>query len=354
VKRAVVVAVLVVSFLALVPGQARVHAAPAAAASRVVLLRSGSADALPRQAQTLLAAELRATGFEVVSRERSAGGDLRADIEEAAAALRPIAVLAIATVAAGTAELWLSDRVTGKLVIRRIELGEAGGDDAAALALRSVELLRGSLLEITVEAPPTPRAPPPADVARFVAAAAPGHRTSSFLQGIGISLGGAVMAATSGVTWAPALRLGYGGRRLGLRLTAIGPGSGRDAPVRDGERLLGTAHLHRELVLAEALLAFRPDTRLQPFLSLGAGLHRLRVSGTPAVPLFSARDGTQLALALDAGAGVALRLGNRIALLLEAHLLATTPSTRVSVVDQPATSVGPLTALGSLSLSTSF
>src|SRR6185436_9899446 len=92
-------------------------ASPAAAASRVVLLRSGSAEALPRQAETLLAAELRASGFEVLARERTAGLELRADIEAAAAALRPIAVLAIASSDGAAAEIWLSDRVTGKLVI---------------------------------------------------------------------------------------------------------------------------------------------------------------------------------------------------------------------------------------------
>jgi hypothetical protein len=326
-----------------------------AAASRVVLLRSGG-DALPRQAETLLAAELRASGFEVTTRERAPALDLRADIEAAASALRPIAVLALAATSGAGAEIWLSDRLTGKLVIRRIEAG-GDGDTAASLALRAVELLRGSLLEITVEASPTPQArpAPPPDVTRFVAITAPGHR-GWFVEGLGLSLGAAVLGTpTAGATYAPALRLSYGGRgRVCLRLSVLGPGSVAEASVHDGGALLGTARVHQDLALLEALVAFRRDARLQPFLSLGGGLHHVRVSGTGASPIFPDGQGTSLGAALDAGAGLALRLGNRAALVLEAHAVGTLPATEIGVADQRAARVGPFTAVGAAGLSTSF
>ena len=334
-------------------------ASPAAAASRVVLLRSGSAEALPRQAETLLAAELRASGFEVLARERTAGLELRADIEAAAAALRPIAVLAIASSDGAAAEIWLSDRVTGKLVIRRIDAG-GDGDTAASLALRAVELLRGSLLEITVERPPAPdpslTLAPPADVARFVATSAPGHR-AWFVEGLGLSLGAAVFATPGalGPTYAPALRLSWGGRRrLCLRLSVLGPGSAGQASVSDGATLLGTARVHQELALLEAVLAFRRDARLQPLLSFGAGLHQVRVAGLGGSPAFSEHTGTSRAAALDAGAGLAFRLGNRAALVVEAHLVATPSPTEIAVVDQRAARIGPISAMGAAGLSTSF
>jgi hypothetical protein len=331
----------------------------AAAASRVVLLRSAGSDPLPRQAETLLAAELRASGFEVMTRDRSAETELRADIEAAAAASSPIAVLAIATAAGATAEIWLSDRVTGKLVIRRFEAGPEG-DPAAALALRAVELLRGSFLEIAIEAPPArpsePRATPPPEVTRFMAAAVLG-RQPYFVGGLGIGLGAAVLGSPSalGATYAPALRLSYGGRgRLCLRLSLMAPGTTAQVPVRDGAQLLGTAFVRQDVALLEGLLAFRGDSRLQPFVGLGAGAHRVRVRGVGASPLFTDREGNSVGAALDAGTGVALRLGDRAALVLELHLLATLPSARISVVDQQAARVGPLTALGALGLSASF
>jgi hypothetical protein len=328
-----------------------------AAASRVVLLRSGSGDALARQAETLLGAELRASGFEVVTRERASDQDLRADIEAAAGALRPIAVLAIAAAGEAAAEIWLSDRVTGKLVIRRIDAG-GDGDAAASLALRAVELLRGSLLEITVEAPLRPEARPtlPPDVARFVASTAPGHR-AWFVEGLGLSLGAAVFGTPTslGPTYAPALRLSYGARRrLCVRLSVMGPGSVGQASVHDGEALVGTARVHQDLLLLEAMLAFRREARIQPFLSAGAGLHRVRVAGTGGSPLFPGNQGTSLGAALDAGAGLALRLGNRAALVLEAHAVGILPATDVAVADQRAVRVGPFTAVGAAGLFTAF
>jgi hypothetical protein len=331
-------------------------AGPAAAASRVALLRSGGGDALTRQAETLLAAELRASGFEVVTRERAPALDLRADIDAAATALHPIAVLAIATTSGAAAEIWLSDRVTGKLVIRRIEAG-ADGDPAASLALRAVELLRGSLLEITVEQPatPAPRPAAPPDVARFVATTAPGHR-AFFVEGLGLSLGGAALGTPTvpGLRYAPALRLSWGGRRsFCLRLSVMGPGSSGDAPVHDGASLLGTAHVRQDLALLELVQAFRRDARVQPFVSLGAGVLQVRVAGSGASPVFADRAGRSLSAAMSTGAGVALRLGNRAALVLEAQLLMARV-TEVMVADQRAARVGPLTLVGSAGLMTGF
>jgi hypothetical protein len=329
---------------------------PATAASRVVLLRSGSADALARQAETLLAAELRASGFEVLTRERAPGLELRADIDAAAIALRPIAVMAIAATAGAAAEIWLSDRVTGKLVIRRIEAGTEG-DPAASLALRAVELLRGSLLEITVEESPapTPRPAPPADVARFVATTAPDHR-AWFVEGLGLSLGGALFATPSaaGITYAPALRLSYGGRRsFCLRLSVVAPGSAGDASVHDGASLLGTAHLRQDLALLELVRSFRRDARLQPFASVGGGAHQVRVSGTGGAPIFPDRRGRSVGAVATAGAGVALRLGNRAALVVEASALAGR-STEITVAGLRAARVGPLTFVGGAALMTGF
>jgi len=192
-------------------------------------------------------------------------------------------------------------------------------------------------------------------VARFVATTAPGHR-ARFVEGLGLSLGGAVFGtpAAAGATYAPALRLSYGGRRsFCLRLSVVGPGSVGDAPVHDGASLLGTAHLHQELALLELVRAFRPDARLQPFATLGAGLHQLRVTGTGGSPIFPDRRGHNLSAVFSGGVGLALRLGNRAALLLEASLLAGRP-TEITVAGLRAARVGPLTLVGGAGLMTGF
>src|SRR5213076_3177767 len=119
-------------------------------------------------------------------------------IERVSAVLDPIATLALVFAPSQPgAEIWLLDRVTGKLVIRRI--GPAGGaGDAADIALRAVELLRGSLLEIAIERPRSSSTasaavrPPPSDVSRFVAETVPWRR-AHFLHGVGVGLGAATV-----------------------------------------------------------------------------------------------------------------------------------------------------------------
>src|SRR6185369_4960709 len=92
--------------------------------SRVVIVRPPGDAGVSRQALTLLVAELQAAGFEGVETDRNPALEVRADIEAISARLQPVATFAIGAVQAGTAvELWLEDRVTGKLVIRRVELG---------------------------------------------------------------------------------------------------------------------------------------------------------------------------------------------------------------------------------------
>ena len=71
----------------------------------------------------------------------------------------------VASADPGSAELWVIDRVTGKTVVRRVNA--AAGDPARAaeiLAVRAVELLRASFLELAItpdaEAAPRPATAP--------------------------------------------------------------------------------------------------------------------------------------------------------------------------------------------------
>jgi hypothetical protein len=331
-----------------------------AAGSQVVLLRAAEKDPPGRQAETLLGAELRAAGFSVVERARSAV-DPRADIERVSTALDPIATLAL-VFAPGkpAADIWLLDRVTGKLVIRSIDVG---GGDAADIALRAVELLRGSLLEIALEprrsrasASPAAARPPPSEVSRFVAETAPWRRVH-FLHGFGVGLGAAALGLLpdNGVSFAPAARLSFGGPGgLGLRLSAVGLGSAVSFESRDRDVLLGRATLRRDVVLLDGFWVFRRGAILQPFASAGTGVSRLRVEGKGSGPMFPDLGGTKLAAVVSAGAGLAVRMGGRAALVVEAQMLALLPRTRVLIADQTAATVGGPSALVSGGLVTAF
>jgi hypothetical protein len=316
----------------------------------VVLLRADAEQPFVQQGNTLLAAELEAAGFEVTMRPRDPAGDVRRDIEAASAALQPVATFAILPLADGaTVELWLEDRVTGKLVIRRISV-DRSREVAGDLAVRAMELLRGSLLEVAVVEPPrAPAAPAPETVDRFISAAA--DRPRAFSGGVGVDLGAAAIASADlPASLAPALRLSWGAAGGGFaRLTLAGLGAARTLA-----RPEGTASVRQDLALVDGALAFRREARVQPFVAAGAGLHRLHFSGVGASPLFPDGTGRTLAAAIHAGGGAATRLGRRVALVAEAGALVIAPRTRVVIAGTEAGRAGGLALLATLGLLATF
>ena len=332
-------------------------AANAQAAPRVVVLRAPGDDALTRQAATLLVAELQAGGFEVVEIDRNPRNDIRADIDAASARLQPVATFASRPIqesggsgsgAGAVTELWSEDRVTGKLVIRRIDVG-ASPEAAADLALKAVELLHGSLLEVTVE-PGQRRSPPPPEVTRWLADSAP-DRTRYFVQGFGIAAGAGALGGTGvGFSYRPMLRIAWGGGHgFAARITANGLGSTPE--VRTVE---GVARVHQTLVLAEGLRVFRPRARLQPMIGAGAGLYRVRGDGTGTSTLFPSGAGATSAAAFAAEVGLAARLARRVALVADASLLFLTPATRILIASREAARTGGVSFLATLSVCSVF
>jgi hypothetical protein len=124
-------------------------AAPADEAPRVAV----QAPPELRATCTRVRAELASRGFRAIVLEPPVPLD-RATLEETAARLGAIAILSLAPNERGV-EIWATDRLTGKTVLRQID--GAGGDDAV-LAHRAVEALRASLLELRLSEEPVPRA----------------------------------------------------------------------------------------------------------------------------------------------------------------------------------------------------
>ena len=140
----------------------------AEAASRVAVVVPRDPDATTREATTRLEAELRGAGFEVVSVPAPPGGDARAAVEATSVEPRPIATIAIQPTAGGAvADVWVADHLSEKTLVRKIRVDDADPSSAVStLAIRAVERLRASLLELREPA----RAPRrvPADVARWI------------------------------------------------------------------------------------------------------------------------------------------------------------------------------------------
>jgi hypothetical protein len=134
--------------------------------AKIVLLSLGSCchdEAWP-EAEKAAVQELQGFDFtvEVVQGTAVTEKDRRIELLETAQQHDAICALRIVRLTeGGGVDLWIIDRVTGKMVYRQIPLDVAQGSQSASLvALRVVELLRASLLEL--ELPDVkPQTPPP-------------------------------------------------------------------------------------------------------------------------------------------------------------------------------------------------
>ncbi|MEO8214052.1 MAG: hypothetical protein ABI560_12700, partial [Myxococcales bacterium] len=143
----------------------------AAHAATVVLVRTPRPSAVTTEATVRLQGELVSAGFSVRVIDPPSGTDVRAVLEQVAAAPDVQAVVAIigpgwedtsSRREKNSAEVWVIDRVTGKTVMRRVPNERAPGRGAEVLSVRALELLRASFLEVALMAagrPPNATAP---------------------------------------------------------------------------------------------------------------------------------------------------------------------------------------------------
>jgi hypothetical protein len=175
-------------------------------------------------------AELGALGYEVRTIPLPEGESQHEGLRNAARMAGAVAAIRIVE-AGDRVGVWVADLAADRITLREVEVPGSVEDRESAMALEAVELLRVSLMELTVApalpiaGPPPPAAPPgdaagPADVEeRPAPPAAPGGRLS-------IELGPAVFAA--GFESAPTVNLSLGisariWRALGAELLGVVP-----------------------------------------------------------------------------------------------------------------------------------
>ena len=308
-------------------------ASPARArGTRVALIQPPSqGDELLTETRSRLKFELEAAGFEVDVIE--APESLDASAQVSSLAVNPSALAAFTIVRAGKgpdAEIWVGDRLTGKIVVRRIAVEATKGSSPTLLAIRAVELLRASLLEATVETEGSRAAEPavPPDVAKWMGPA----RTSGrrlLLQGATVEAGVAAIHSFGGVgpSFAPSLRIGYGSASgLATRIHVAGPAISQDLQAAGG-----SASVRQELAAAELVYVLgKRDSTFAAIASLGLGAHHIQVQGSAAFPNVARKASLWSALA-EVGLGGALRLGSRAAIVLEIHGFTTQPNAEVQI-----------------------
>jgi len=295
-----------------------------ALAQRIVLLRPGSSDAALLSAFAHLQGELRAHDFEVVVVDTS--GDATPDVLERAAeregAVAAISLLRSSDVA--TADIWVSDRVTGK-TSRRTVTTPPRPEGPSLLAVRAVDLLRASLREYG------PQAKPPPDVVGAAPARAPARvldwAEKTDEQRFVLEAGVAVQVSPSDFSpgYGPALGLGYDlGQRLALRLTLQGPLWGSRY---DGE---ASARLLQEQLMAELGWRFATAGALSFAAGAAVGAEHVSVQGEATAPYEPEGDSAWTALG-GVGLGAHWRLARAAALSLRARALALAPEPVVQV-----------------------
>jgi len=276
-------------------GQATAAGAAAQGAPRIVLVT----DQNGTHVAAMLRSELKALGMDVVEQAQRPDEVLPRDLTAAARSGGAIAAFRV-LVAPAAVEVWIADRVTGKVVLREVlPQGVGSTVEDSVVVLRAVELLRASLAE--VEAPHPPRgelaAPPgsepvtgfPENAERFNLTLAPaglfspggaggsaalvaafGWRASRWL-GLRL-LGGAALTAAEVVS--PEGTVAIWSRWLGLELAvATPPASGRwQFRAGVGGALVATDLRGRLAPSSAGLYRASEDTLLSPALTLSAGL----------------------------------------------------------------------------------
>ncbi|MDC0678376.1 hypothetical protein [Sorangium atrum] len=334
-------------------------ASPAASGepARVVLVRPGAADPSISEALIRIRGELVADGFDVEVLDAQSASAPRPTMDDAGQQAGSAALIGLFLAPDGqAAELWVVDPRTHETLVRRIDTrGEAREHIVEVLAVRAVELLRASLLELLMSsqrapapAPAPAAAPPPSKVSEQVPRQAEEPRVHASRRSTwGVELGGGLLASPGGI--GPALLL-----VARLRFAPIGPLEARlsFAGLGTAPRVVGpqgSATVQQRFGLVELAALPWPELRLRPRFSVGLGAFHVAVDGEASWP-YRGVHSAQWAFAADAGAGVELGIVRRLHVVAEAHALVAHPYPVVRFVETEAARGARPALLGSLGL----
>jgi hypothetical protein len=309
--------------------------------------------------------ELSAAGFHVVSREPPSGVGPERAVASAGADLAPSAVLWIVAArehseTAPALEIWLSDRLLGKVSMARLRGAEGPGQTPKVLAVEAVELLRARMSELRVhdeqdqalasesgadgwvEQPTVVEAAPRPDTHSVPSEQVASSRERPWF---GVSLGFAYLLSSGSLPGAPmptlALSLGLGeprGDALPLSCD-LALQAGGFSPHEHLSEEHGSAEVDH--AFGELRAALRVVTRvpIEPFLGLGFGVYTLGVRGQATAP-FAGHDARYWAPTASASLGLRSRPFAHLSFVAAAGLLAAFSRAEVHVADTLAARAG--------------
>jgi hypothetical protein len=287
----------------------------------------------------LLRSELESLGLTIETVDKGEAEVIPRDLKRVAHERNAVAAVRV-LVSTGVVEVWIADRVTGKVVLREV-LPQAADSKVSesTVVLRVVELLRASLME--VEAPHAPRgevAPPPTL-----------YKVVGFPEATGqlrLEMGTAVIMSAGGV--GPSLAAEFDvGYRASNHLTVDGFGAMSVIPgeVSGAE---GTAKvLSRILALDMEAHTSASASTWQPFARAGFGLLSLSSKGEARTPYVGyQRD--DAGMAVLAGFGTRVRLTRNVAISATIQGLRAFQSVSMQFNNTTVARFGTIAAIGSL------
>jgi len=303
--------------------------------ARVVLVGGDE----PARFTPRLRAELEAVGFAVAEVAATAGAVPVAALEDAARREKAVAAIRCSA-ASESVDVWIADRVTGKVVLRRVAVPPDAPDADAEVALGVIELLRASLLEVrTSHVKRGDVAPPPAvealasprpDEPRGEAARAEGR----LFAGVFAAAAFARLSRPPAVAALVDLRLALGSL-FGVALLGLVPFSA----VRE-EEPEGEVDTRFGLVGGGVAVTLPRGRRLwKGFLEVGLTAALFRIEGIPAGG-YEGHEGLLASPAPYARGGASLRVAERLRLRLDLLAGVTTAKIVVSMAGRRAAAYG--------------
>jgi hypothetical protein len=326
-------------------------AAPALATT-IVIAKPTSASAEQTETLSRLHGELLSLGLGVAIVERPAAGDpreadLRGRLEGLAAEHRAEAVIDLGSdQARATVTIWVFDRQTRRSETFQVALDPSAENPAERLAIRSIEVLRSTLLEIDLAARgqrvTTPAREPPAAVAQIEVR--PPARDA---DRVSVEAGVSVLTSFDGVGPAllPTARVGWAaGTWLVLQGAVAGLGSNPTVTA-----VAGSARVAQQYGVLGGCVCAPSKGAIRPYAALAAGVLRTSLDGqasAPEVAHFVAR----WSFLVDASVGARLNLAGRYHLTLAAHVHVAEPYIAIHIVDTLVATTGRPNFLFSLAV----
>ncbi|MEY4543939.1 MAG: hypothetical protein RL685_134 [Pseudomonadota bacterium] len=268
-------------------------------------------------------AELSGLGFRVLTREAGAALETPRELQAAAREAGAEAAVSVQPSTLGV-DVWLVDRVTGKTLSREVVQTGPGSERERVIAVRVVELLRASLLELQLPSGaegevqatpqlqalvglPNPRVAQAREPAPPAPPAASGYGVLRIEAGWGVSSSVGATSVTPfgtlGALWQPTQRLAIG-------ITSFLPLASADVSAREGSTSIATW----EVIAGPRLYPLATTGPIRPFVDLGLALMWFQIDATRAEAPLRASSERLLTAGANAGLGVDWQLSSHFSL----------------------------------------